>query len=80
MLMKMIVILFFEEVDDEHPVGFLSVLEVFKDGTYTSPEAILKLDYHLSYPCVFKIDNTWYMVPETLATKQSNFGNVLIFH
>ncbi len=61
--------IFFEEVDDEHPVGFLSVLEVFKDGTYTSPEPILKLDYHLSYPCVFKIDNTWYMVPETFSNK-----------
>ena len=27
--------IFFEEVDDQHPVGFLSVLEVFKDGRYT---------------------------------------------
>ncbi|AZC09145.1 hypothetical protein DKE47_003115 [Acinetobacter nosocomialis] len=61
--------IFFEEVDDEHPVGFLSVLEVFKDGTYTPPETILKLDYHLSYPCVFKIDSTWYMVPESSANK-----------
>lgn len=61
--------IFFEEVDDQHPVGFLSVLEVFKDGTYTEPTAILKLDYHLSYPCVFKIDHDWYMIPETTANK-----------
>ncbi|EMN0631790.1 glycosyl hydrolase Ghy [Acinetobacter baumannii] len=61
--------IFFEEVDDQHPVGFLSVLEVFKDGTYTPPETILKLDYHLSYPCVFKIDCTWYMIPESSANK-----------
>lgn len=61
--------IFFEEVDNEHPVGFLSVLEIFKDGTYTAPQTILKLDYHLSYPCVFKVENDWYMIPETSANK-----------
>ena len=61
--------IFFEEVDDQHPVGFLSVLEVFKDGRYTEPETILKLDYHLSYPCVFKVENDWYMIPESSANR-----------
>lgn len=61
--------IFFEEVDDQHPVGFLSALEVFKDGTYTAPKTILKLDYHLSYPCVFQIDQDWYMIPESSAQK-----------
>ena len=61
--------IFFEEVDDQHPVGFLSVLEVFKDGRYTEPQTILKLDYHLSYPCVFKVENDWYMIPETSANR-----------
>lgn len=61
--------IFFEEVDDQHPVGFLSVLEVFKDGSHTPPQTILKLDYHLSYPCIFKIENDWYIVPETSANK-----------
>ena len=61
--------IFFEEVDDQHPVDFLSVLEVFKDGTHTTPKSILKLDYHLSYPCVFKVENDWYMIPESSANK-----------
>lgn len=61
--------IFFEEVDDVHPVGFLSVLEIFKDGTFTEPQTILKLDYHLSYPCVFKVENNWFMIPETCANK-----------
>lgn len=61
--------IFFEEVDDVHPVGFLSVVEVFKDGRYSEPQTILKLDSHLSYPCVFKIANNWYMIPETSAKK-----------
>ncbi|WP_445116478.1 glucosamine inositolphosphorylceramide transferase family protein [Acinetobacter sp. WZC-1] len=61
--------IFFEEVDDQHPVGFLSVFEVFKDGTHTEPQPVLKLDYHLSYPCVFQIRDDWYMIPETSANK-----------
>lgn len=61
--------IFFEEVDDIHPVGFLSVLEVFEDGQATEPQPILKLDYHLSYPCVFKHNDTWYMIPETSANE-----------
>ena len=61
--------IFFEEVDDQHPVGFLSVMEIFKDGTYSKPKTILKLDYHLSYPCIFQVENDWYMIPETQANK-----------
>lgn len=61
--------IFFEEVDDQHPVGFLSVMEIFKDGSYSPPQTILKLDYHLSYPCIFQVENDWYMIPETQANK-----------
>lgn len=61
--------IFFEEVDDQHPVGFLSVIEIFKDGSYSPPQTILKLDYHLSYPCIFQVENDWYMIPETQANK-----------
>lgn len=61
--------IFFEEVDNVHPVGFLSVLEVFKDGTYAEPQSFLKLDYHLSYPCIFKAGNDWFMIPESSANK-----------
>lgn len=59
--------IFFEEVDDQHPVGFLSVVEVFKDGTHGPIQTILKLDYHLSYPCVFQVEQNWYMIPESCA-------------
>lgn len=59
--------IFFEEVDEQHPVGFLSVIEVFKNGSHSQPQAILKLDYHLSYPCIFQVKNDWYMIPETQA-------------
>ncbi|SPL72433.1 glucosamine inositolphosphorylceramide transferase family protein [Acinetobacter stercoris] len=57
--------IFLEEIHHSHEHGFISVSEVFKDGTYTAPKAILKLGYHLSFPCIFKIENDWYMIPET---------------
>ena len=59
--------IFFEEVDNQHPVGFLSVIEIFKDGRYSTPQKIMQLDYHLSYPCIFQIDQKWYMIPESSA-------------
>ena len=61
--------IFFEEVHSSHPVGFLSVVEIFKDGRSSTPQPILKLDYHLSYPCVFQIKNDWYMIPESMSNK-----------
>ena len=62
--------IFFEEMNpDEHPVGFISVLEVFENGQYSQPEIVLKQDYHLSYPCVFQVNHEWYMIPESSANK-----------
>lgn len=71
--------IFFEEVDDQHPVGFLSVLEVFKDGTYSQPQPVLKLDSHLSYPCIFQVDQDWYMIPETCVNKTIELWKAVSF-
>ncbi len=57
--------IFIEEIHHSHPDGFISVVEIFKDGSHTPPIPIMKLDYHLSFPCVFKIGTDWYMVPES---------------
>ena len=62
-------IIFFEEVNNTYPVGFISVIEVFKNGYYSVPTSILQLSYHLSYPCVFKIKNDCYMIPETVKNR-----------
>ncbi|WP_180085522.1 hypothetical protein [Acinetobacter sp. YH12145] len=61
--------IFIEEVSPEHPVGYLSVMEVFQDGQYSPPTPIIQCSYHLSYPCVFKHEDTWYMIPESAANK-----------
>lgn len=71
--------IFFEEVDDQHPVGFLSVLEVFKDGTYSQPQPVLKLNSHLSYPCIFQVDQDWYMIPETCVNKTIELWKAVSF-
>ncbi|WP_180089724.1 hypothetical protein [Acinetobacter sp. YH12219] len=61
--------IFIEEVAPDHPVGFLSVMEVFEDGTYTEPKAIIQCSYHLSYPCIFKHEDIWYIIPESAANQ-----------
>lgn len=47
--------------------GFLSVLEVRRDGTWSAPRPVMERPFHLSYPCVFRWDGGFYMVPETSA-------------
>lgn len=49
--------------------GFLSVLEVRRDGTWTHPRPILERPHHLSYPCVFRWNGEWLMVPESSANR-----------
>ena len=61
--------IFFEEYQYANPIGYLSVTEVFTDGRYTPPQAILKQPYHLSYPNVFWHQDAWYMLPETHQNK-----------
>jgi hypothetical protein len=49
--------------------GFISVLEVRRDGTWSGPRPVLERPYHLSYPCVFRWDGAWFMLPETSANR-----------
>ncbi|HEX6099083.1 MAG TPA: hypothetical protein VF432_22410 [Thermoanaerobaculia bacterium] len=49
--------------------GFLSVLEVRRDGTWSEPRPVLERPYHLSYPCVFRWNGEWLMVPESSANR-----------
>lgn len=61
--------LFIEELLYANGLGHLSVCEIDKNGNITKPEIILKKDYHLSYPFVFKENDTYYMIPETSGNK-----------
>lgn len=58
--------LFYEELDYKTLKGYLLVAEYDeKQQTFVNSKEILRKEYHLSYPNIFKVDGTWYMVPET---------------
>jgi hypothetical protein len=58
--------IFFEELMYNTGRGHLSVIEMDSKGNCKEPVVILKKDYHLSYPFVFKAKNTYYMIPESV--------------
>jgi hypothetical protein len=47
----------------------ISILELDKEGNLLYCKNILEKPYHLSYPFVFEVDDTLYMVPETSENK-----------
>jgi hypothetical protein len=56
---------FVEEYLYSQEKGRIAVAEVHCDRSWTPPQPVLGLpDVHLSYPCVFSWDGSWYMVPE----------------
>jgi hypothetical protein len=57
--------LFFEEYSFIKSKGFISFVEIDAAGNHTAPAKVLERDYHLSYPCVFKVDGQFFMLPET---------------
>lgn len=60
---------FFEECCFAQPKGVISCLEINSGGEISIPKIVLEKDHHLSYPFVFKCENKYYMIPETLANK-----------
>ncbi|PVE20521.1 hypothetical protein DC522_31785 [Microvirga sp. KLBC 81] len=58
--------IFIEEHPFGSPVAHISVIEFDMSGAPGLPRPVLKRDYHLSYPFVFRWAGEWYMIPETL--------------
>ena len=59
-------LVFVEELVHREGRGFISVVEAFPDGSYSAARRVLEKPYHLSYPCVFRWNGGWYMVPEAM--------------
>ncbi|MCK5725418.1 MAG: hypothetical protein KAH22_01185 [Thiotrichaceae bacterium] len=57
--------LFFEELPFATWAGHLMAVEINETGMIGTPKVILKRDYHLSYPHVFKHNDVYYMIPES---------------
>ncbi|MFK7776429.1 MAG: hypothetical protein AB8F94_30180 [Saprospiraceae bacterium] len=61
--------LFFEELPFSTNRGFLSVVEINENGFSGPITSILEKPYHLSYPFIFELEDTYYMIPESNENK-----------
>lgn len=57
--------IFFEEYSHASKKGYISLITYSNTDGFSEPEKILEREYHLSYPSIFKFDDTYYMIPET---------------
>ncbi|HEU4828173.1 MAG TPA: hypothetical protein VFT04_03155 [Gemmatimonadales bacterium] len=57
--------MFFEELIYQGNRGTIAVWEMGPKGPIGEPSIALETDCHLSYPQVFRLGETWYMIPET---------------
>ncbi|PHS04706.1 MAG: hypothetical protein COA88_13320 [Kordia sp.] len=71
--------LFMGILNSETELGEIGLVTSTNGTTWEYQQVVLKEDYHLSYPFIFKHDDEFYMIPETLDTqavhlyKASNF-------
>jgi hypothetical protein len=59
--------MFFEVFDTISQKGDIGLAESSDGINWTYKQIILKESFHLSYPCVFRYENEYYMIPETKA-------------
>jgi hypothetical protein len=57
--------IFVEEFIYKKNRAHISVLTLDKSGNFLSSRRIIERSYHMSYPFIFKTDNTYFMIPET---------------
>ena len=60
---------FFEDASRESGFGHISVMSDDGQGRFGPPQCILRRPYHLSYPFVFRWDESWYLIPESAQNK-----------
>lgn len=57
---------FYEELEFKDDHGYLMAAELdIENGCLQNEKVILRKEYHLSYPCVFKENDCYYMIPES---------------
>lgn len=60
---------FVEELIYKTNRGHISVLELNEKGDFISSKRVIERPYHMSYPFIFELHNTYYMIPETSENK-----------
>ena len=71
--------IFVEELFYKKRKGQISVIEMDSHGNHKDSIQILEKDFHLSYPCVFQSNGTYFMVPESGANKTIDLYECEIF-
>lgn len=56
---------FVEEFMYSKNMGYISVLELDRQGKLLKSGPVIEHPYHMSYPHVFQFEGTYYMIPET---------------
>ncbi len=62
--------MFFEELVFRKPIGRIVAWRMGAKGPLGEPRVVLERPYHLSYPFVFRFDQTWFMLPESQAAQR----------
>lgn len=61
--------LFFEDYSYRERRGAIAYREVSAAGAVSGPETVLRRPHHLSYPFVFALNGSTYLIPETIANR-----------
>jgi hypothetical protein len=61
--------IFIEEYIYKKKKGHISVIKMDNQGNYEKPVRVLEKNFHLSYPFIFKWDDKYYMIPESLGNR-----------
>lgn len=61
--------IFFEELFYNENKGKISFVEIDINGVKNKSKVVLEKDYHLSYPFIFKDNNKYFMIPESMDNK-----------
>ena len=59
------ILIFYERWSKKIARGYIELIEMTSEGVLLDPVCVLKENWHLSYPYVFKWKNQWWMVPES---------------
>ncbi|MFK7860367.1 MAG: hypothetical protein AB8B64_16230 [Granulosicoccus sp.] len=63
---------FFERMHKHNQNAHIAYAKLDKDGLLVESGVALSTDYHLSFPHVFKYEDSYYMIPETASLRSVN--------
>jgi hypothetical protein len=71
--------LFVEDADTVTGNAVISCLEIHPGGAFAAPRMVLERPPHVSYPCVFRWKDDYFMIPETVRSRTVELYRALEF-